>query len=563
MLSMQTRTEEIEVENTESSDAGLSVLRWWQVGLVIAGLSGIALLPALFCGAPDGQDFDYHLQHWIEVAGQWRSGVWFPRWSSLSAYGYGEPSFIFYPPISWILGAFLVSIVPLNSATCVFSFLVLTLAGLSMFALARHTLAAPHALVAAAFYLVNPYMLLCMYQRSAFAEMVVGALFPLVLLFALRLRESPTAVAPLAITFAACWLSNLPAAVVVTYALTVILVVLAFVYRSWRTAAYGAAAMLLGFGLAAFFLIPAAYEQRWVQIQQAIAPWARPETMKYSFAWRPDTHWFSALVAAIAYIEIAIAGLSLILSWSRRQAHRGVLWVVSILVCTASLMTLPAVTGFVWTHLPELEYVQFPWRWLFVLNTCLTLLLAFSLGHLRVHWFAAVALLIALVGGVSSGWSASWIRQAATDIADEMHDQRGYDITDEYLPRDAERRRVMQLSAQAAQAVAVGDVPASLRVLCWSPERRIIEVDASATTHIALRLLAYPAWRVKVNGNQAEMRTGDAGQLVIPVPAGRSYVEVNFLPTSDWILGALVSSFAMVIAGIIVWRGRALRDGRT
>jgi hypothetical protein len=222
--------------------------------------------------------------------------------------------------------------------------------------------------------MVNPYMLLCMYQRCAAAEMLVGALFPLLLLFALRLRESARATVLLAIVFAACWLSDLPAAVVITYALVLLLAIFAFLHRSWRTLARGAGAILLGFGLAAFFLIPAWYEQRWIQIQQAVVSCYRPELWRYSFAWSPDGHWYGALVAAIAYGQIAIAGLSAVLSLLRW--HKSHVWqLATILACIASLMAFPAVSGYAWTHLPELEYVQFPWRWLLVLSTCLALLL--------------------------------------------------------------------------------------------------------------------------------------------------------------------------------------------
>jgi len=50
-----------------------------------------------------------------------------------------------------------------------------------MYRLAREWLAAPDALFAAVFYALNPYHLLIVYWRSAYAELLAAALLPLLL----------------------------------------------------------------------------------------------------------------------------------------------------------------------------------------------------------------------------------------------------------------------------------------------------------------------------------------------------------------------------------------------
>ena len=66
------------------------------------------------------------------------------------------------------------------------------------------------------------------YWRSAFAELLAGALLPLLLLWILRLEERRwRAVIPLGLVVAAAWLTNAPSAVMVNYSLGLLVVVLA------------------------------------------------------------------------------------------------------------------------------------------------------------------------------------------------------------------------------------------------------------------------------------------------------------------------------------------------
>src|SRR6267378_3821224 len=71
--------------------------------------------------------------------------------------------------------------------------------------------------------------------------------------------------------------SNAPAAVVATYSLALILVIACIVARSIRPLILGGLAMLAGFGLAGFYLAPAWWEQRWVQIAQAVSTTYEPQ----------------------------------------------------------------------------------------------------------------------------------------------------------------------------------------------------------------------------------------------------------------------------------------------
>ena len=80
------------------------------------------------------------------------------------------------------LGSFL----PWKIVPGVYEWIALTLSGFSMFLLARRFLDRRDAIFAAALYAANPYHIVIVYWRSAFAELLAGALLPLLLLYLLR-----------------------------------------------------------------------------------------------------------------------------------------------------------------------------------------------------------------------------------------------------------------------------------------------------------------------------------------------------------------------------------------
>src|ERR1700761_6222805 len=81
--------------------------RDWHSYLLIAVAGLIAVHPLMVHGCSCGHDFDFHLVSWLEAANQFSHGTLHPHWAYTPAFNAGEPRFVFYPPISWMLGAVL------------------------------------------------------------------------------------------------------------------------------------------------------------------------------------------------------------------------------------------------------------------------------------------------------------------------------------------------------------------------------------------------------------------------------------------------------------------------
>lgn len=534
----------------------------------IALAATAVIAPFFFLGNPSGHDIQFHLSSWMDVARQWHEGIIFPRWSEWANWGYGEPRFIFYPPISWLLGASLGSLLPWKMVEGAMIWLTLVAAGVSMWIFAREWLSGPAAVVAAVLFAADPYHLVTLYYRSDFAELLAAALFPLLFWSAIHVaRRERRYVPALAVAFAAIWLCNAPAGVMATYSTVLLLVVICIVERKPAGLLWGGLALFAGFALTSFYLFPAAYEQRWVQIAGALTTSLQPPH-NFLFAHNNELGFvqFNARVTRVAMGMIVAAVVAGVL-FARRFRHSRALWWTLVSAAVVSVFVMFPPSLFLWRLLPKLWFVQFPWRWLGVLAVPLALFIAGAADSFRKRWAFALVFLIAAAAVITCATliiqDAWWDGKDAAYIAREIQAAHGFDGMDEYTPlgsthwdlpgapqtddKDAPippaTPRVEEEDPDSGDVVPAKDATVSYQL--WSAEHRTFNVDAKRDISIDLRLLNYPAWVVRVDG--ARVQPGyepDTGQMVLPLTAGNHRIDLLFRRTWDRTLGGIVSLFA-------------------
>jgi len=513
----------------------------WSPLLAIAAVAFAVEIPFFSLGTPSGHDVEFHLYSWLEVLSQWKQGVIYPHWAALAHFAYGEPRFIFYPPASWSLGALLSAIFPWTVVPSIYLWIVLVAAGVSMFMLARNWLDRRDATFAAVFYAVNPYHLVIVYWRSAFAELLASALLPLLLLLVLRADEKGRRVTIfLAMLLGGSWLVNAPAAVMFHYSLALLIVLMAWQRRSPRVLLVGVAAILLGAAMAAFYLLPAIYEQKWVNIAQAVSPGSRPlDNFLFVHTTDAEHDVFNRLISWVAVMQIL---LTLGAAWAARgwgSRNRG-LWYTLVAWAVACSLLMLAITNPLWNVLPKLRFMQFPWRWLLCLGVPFTVFLTVGVKK----WTVRVLLYLAMLALLAFVWQHSqppWWDTAADlrEMQDNMATGKGYEGTDEYTPAGADPSSINQ---DARRVTVSGPAHGAIHVSQWTVEQKLFTAEMSAPDNLALRLFNYPAWSVEVNGHAVHAATREGtGQMLIPVDAGANRVRITFAQTWDRKWGAWIS----------------------
>jgi hypothetical protein len=429
------------------------------------------------------------------------------------------------------------------------------------------------------------------YYRSDFAELLAASLFPLAIHYAIHCGANdgagydcektaegatvtPRNVVPLAIVYGAIWLTNAPAAVVASYALTFLLFVCAILRRSFRPLLSGVAALALGLLLAGVYVVPAAHEQAWVNIDQSISAGFRPaENFLFTWVLDPEHDLANLEISTVAVLMITLTGIGAAVSHHRAKGSRFV-WIAILALATVSMLLMFRGSGAVWEYAPKLRFVQFPWRWLLPLGVAF----AFFLGDVSATSRHRLAIALGgaslLVGtGALIARATYWDSDDLTHVLTAVSSGQGYEGTYEYCTLGGDQTAlplrsplVVLLPVEPEQrtgARSATEQPGSWSVEDWQPEWKVLIVDAPGPVRAAVRLLNYPAWRVRVNGVPVESESdADSGQMIVPLPGGKSSVEIRFARTLDRTVGGALSCVAaLVLAGMGVFAARCRRKG--
>ena len=541
----------------------------------ILAAATLVIAPWLLRGYTAGHDTSFHVNWWLEFAKHFQDGNFHPRWAELAYRGYGEPAFVFYPPLSLYLGGILTSLLPFRLVLGAYVWLVMALAGFSFYYLCREFFDARAALLGAVVYVLNPYHLLEVHARCSMAELLVSASLPLLLLAIYRLGGAGRrGIAVAAVLFAVVALSNIPLAVVTAYGAFAFVLGLTMARKSGvAPVARFATAGVLGAGLAGFLLVPAWYEKRWVLASvHAVVP---PEAQLVRFA-APHGHWAWAL----AGVEVGLMVLG-VGAWTlcRKMQPRDAFWAFTTLFLTSVVMVLP-VSAVIWRFAPALVYVQFPFRWLGVMGLAMSFVVAAAVQQ-SAKGLALAAGVLAL--GVATLAAFSVLINTKADVLlpslqRQFAEGRGYLGWPYVLPRDmkvdesgiplhltANEPLVAEVSSEDAGAPPAPDgapytpwqAASRIAVTRWTAESREIVVDALHPVWIRARLFRYPGWNAYFDGKPGNMASDARGAMVVQVPTGHSRVTLQYQRTPDQTYGIAVSAFSLVVVVWMLYTGKA------
>jgi hypothetical protein len=583
----------------------------------------IAVVPQLIRGNSCGHDFDVHLVSWIDCVNSWRHGIPYPHWAPSPNYGAGEPRFVYYPPLTWMLGAALGLVLPWHLVPIVLTFLTLAGTGLAARALALEALDDLPATLAGCTAIFSGYALFTAYERSAFPEFAGGVWLPLLLLFILRDHTSagcpilapafwrkggkPETLAgtyansvaaraldgstmPLAVVLAAAWLSNLPLGVMAGYLLAAVALLWALLNKSWAPVLRALLATTLGLGLAAIYWLPAAIERYWVDIRQAT------QDPGYNF----ENNWLFAHNAnpilslhnmvlnqaswiALSMIAVAVAGL--IESWRRgtlpvpKTTASRRWWIPLAAIPVVALFLMFPISRPVWHLLPEMPFLQYPWRWLEAVEAPMAIFFVAAIwpSGRRGRTVAIAACAAAFLAATAfAGTYFFQVCYPEDTVASTLADYRagaGFEGMYEYEPPGGDDSIIATGLPDAClvndPTVVFGkpdpDDPDANPI--WStdqgscqatflraggnqtnPEHLTIHAAIGHAGYLVLRLVRFPAWRIRVNG---QIITGspkrDDGLIVVQVPQGPVDLTIDWTTTPDVVTGRWVSAISLLL----------------
>ena len=196
----------------------------------------------------------------------------------------------------------------------------------------------------------------------------------------------------------------------------------------------------MGLLLAGVYIVPAAYEQAWVNIDQAVSAGFRPaENFLFTWILDPEHNLVNLEISAVAVLMITLTGIGAVVSHHRTRSSRFI-WIAMFALAVISALLMFPVSGCVWQFAPKLRFVQFPWRWLLPLGVSLAFFLGETVATSRRRLAVALGCVALLAGtGVLIARATYWDSDDLEDILAAVSSGQGYEGTYEYCTRGGDQ----------------------------------------------------------------------------------------------------------------------------
>jgi hypothetical protein len=552
--------------------------------LAVLGLvTFLAGLPLFEFKLMVGHDSVPYFLRAIEFYEGLRFGNLFPRWAADFAYGFGEPTFNFTPPVVlYFIAFFHVMGFGFISAENLAAFAILLLSGLGMYLLAGQAFGPRGGLVSAVAYLFSPYLLVNLYVRHALADFSAFAFIP----FAFWGLHRYAAVGGYwrlligAFSTALLVLSSTSVALITFPALLLLFATMLFF--EWRdressvipALARGLWLFILALGLSAFYWLPSLAETDFVHLHRRLEG---PADFHDHFLYIHQLifpQWGYGLSLpgsedgmnfAIGHIHLLLLATSLWVSWRTATKLRQVGFLVPFFVSLSVLAGFFTIgtSVFIWERLPFLQMLQFPWRFLS--------LIAMGTGFVSGSIF--------LIFFKESRWRATglmWILIVALVVVGFPHAKpRGFvvingSVTPSYIVASGHQDPSRQLepiwvrqtpTAPAAERLTFIDGEGQVLTSKVTPTYYDFVTESTEATRMRVNTFYFPGWQVSVDGMERPIDIEKlTGVMEFWLEPGKHRIQVQFTDTPVRNVGEWLSLFALASILATPWLISRLRS---
>ena len=523
-------------------------------------------------------DMRWHIIWLQHFSKQLAEGIWYPRWLAGTNYGYGSPTFVFYPPLVYYLGSLLrFSGLNIEKTLIILYSLSLFLAGFNFYLFGRHRWGFIAAFIGALAYMTAPYLAYNLYWVSSLSVAYAIAWIPLGWLFTDLALTKPKWKISIAIFWAVLALTHLPN--LLLCALVWFFYTLFFLFsHSWKNVASTILFAVLGLGLASLFLIPAIVEQPLVNMasMKNIIGDITNGIFGAGLPFIPKKLDFqvSHIFAHQSLVILVLSAISIFYcrqdSQTFSESKRWIFFTIALALMMSSL-SIP-----IWKASATLQKVQAPWR-LFSIYSFGSAALCGALVSIIVRIkfskkiFLSLIIAAILLINASYGYNLSrkfpTFRNPGKANLEHLEPSRlalEEPFTDKLL--DVKEYRPLTTLNIPAVAPLLGqpkvnvvEGKAEIQLHHWKSYQRKFKVVAKQPSTIRIRTYYYPAWHLYVNNRPHLINISADGTIEMRLKSGTYNIELIYQWTLAFKVGVIVSIVSLLIL-IIYWRKSSLKN---
>lgn len=517
-----------------------------------------------------GHDIQLHLVYLRKFQDAFFAGQFPVRMIDWFIPGFNQPLFNFYQP-----GFYYLSLIPkflgltdLGALNVTLIFLWATSAIL-MFLFTRRHFGNLGGILAGYLYLIAPYHLLDIFVRVALPELAALSFMPGVFWALKSYFDTRKGYYLTLMSFfvALASVSHPPTIIMFAPLFLFYIGYLLYIDRSYLLLGSILASFLIGFGIISFFLIPAFFEQQYIQtvflrtgyydfhnhfvcLQQLFIPFWDYGTSAVGCSDGISfqlglMHWLVViLIISLFVIKFIFKKAD---SWlpksifnlSSLNNKKYILFITFLIPLFLSLYMTLSATQFIWETLPYLQYIQYPWRFLSVAifsSSFLAggLLLVFSRDSYKYGVYVAIILLSALSYG-------SYIKPVAYATADQVYPQSGVlKLTEtdleKFVPEPGYMPKWTQIlpagSDRPKDEIKIASDSASINSSSLSAAFKQYDITASKSTPARFYTHFFPGWKIFIDNKEYQPNFDNIyGYMDVTIPTGRHKVVLVFANT--------------------------------
>ena len=505
------------------------------------------------------------------------------RWVPDAGYQYGYPQYNYYPPSVYYLGEVfhLLGIQYIDSVKILFA-LGFILSALAMYLLVSDLLGNFPGFIAAMLYTYVPYKAVDVYVRGAMSEFWALVFYPLIFWAVYKLIKTlkPKYIAFLGLSLGGLLTTHLLMSMI--FALPAVVWTIYWLIKEKKFKEFGnvVAGVLLGVGVAAFFILPVVFERQYAHTETLtmgyfgyLQHYVNVFKLFLSREWGYGSSGFpneklnlsTGLVQWIfAVITICIAGAYIFLKKKKEHLHL-VITLGALEVFT--LFMIHVKSSFIWNAIPILSWLQFPWRFLNV-----SIFLLAILGGLGIYLLpkfkigiGVVVIALAFILNVSYFVPKDWVNITDKEKFSGVSWQKELTISIfDYLPIYAKLPPIKAAPATPEVLEGMAMFSEYLKGSDWQKGMVIVKTESAL---IRLPLFDFPGMVTKVDGKVVTHVNNDCrdeefclGLITYKVPGGEHKIEVELTDTPVRRIGNYLSIVSIAGAvGILIKK----KNGKT
>jgi hypothetical protein len=513
----------------------------------------IPLVSLLVPGLPFTHDGRDHVARIANFYQNLLEGNFIPIWAANLNWGYGHPILEFlYPLPSYFASLFhFIGFSFVDSTKITFG-LGFFLSGLFMYLWLSQFLKKDQAVFGAILYTYAPYRFVDLYVRGAIGENFAFIWLPLVLYFVCRLskKDDYFNFSLLAISFGLLILSHNALSIIF---LPFILFYGIFLYTQGKSNKLFLVkflfSIILGFGLSAFFWIPAylegkytlrniltsgTYIDKFVYFKNLLyGKWSYGQSGQFTVQLGP-LHWLGTLISLFAFPYFL-----------KRKNKLSMLTLGTLVYTFIAIFLMLEQSNFIWERVMILQNFQFPWRMLAVTVFSTSLLGAVSLSILKDSfrkWLVAVLIVIVFLISFNHMKPKGYLlRQESfyTNVFESTTD------TGESSPIWSVRFMEKKFSSP----IQVIEGKAEVKEKIHRTTYRSYEFKSKDSARVLINTLYFPNWVIYIDGKEKATQFQDPryrGLMTFYVTGGSHKIEAVFKNTKVRSFSDLISFFSVL-----------------